>query len=164
MGVYRKKNNQGKYYGPYIVQLPHRIDAATGKPIRTTLKVNGSKTLAARVYQQKLVEWERKKNLHIEVKKEYTFGELLKWYLDHPKAKRKKTYRRDIEMGMILQEHFGSKLASQIKPTEIETFQSRMLEIPSKRGKPYKPATVNRFLTLMKRVFNPVVAKNLFKN
>jgi hypothetical protein len=60
MGVYRRKDKEGKYCGPYIVQYPHRRDPITGKAIRTSLKVNGSKKLATRVYQQKLIEWEKK--------------------------------------------------------------------------------------------------------
>jgi len=154
MGVYRRKDKEGKSHGPYIVQYPHRRDPITGKTIRTSLKVNGSKRFATRVYQHKLVEWEKKKHLGLEVKKEYTFGELLKWYLDHPKAKRKKTYLRDIEMSKILEKDFGLRPAGEIKPTEIEAFQDRMLNTVSKRGTPYKPATVNRFVTVIKRVYN----------
>jgi integrase len=161
VGVYRRKDKVGKHYGPYIVQYPYRIDPITGKVVWTTCKVHGSKTLAKRVYQQKLVEWERKKYLKLEAKKEYTFGELLEWYLDHPKAKRKKTYLRDIEMSRILREHFGSRPAREIKPTDIETFQDRMLETPCKRGRPYKPATVNRFVTLFKRVYNLAIRDDM---
>lgn len=161
MGVYRRKDKEGKYYGPYIVQYYHRRDPITGKSIRTSLKVNGTKRLATRVYQQKLVEWEKKKHLGIEVKKEYTFGELLKWYLDHPKAKRKKTHPRDVEMSKILEKHFGSRPARGIKPTEIEAFQDKMLNTPSKRGAPYKPATVNRFVTVIKRVYNLAIRDDM---
>jgi integrase len=102
-----------------------------------------------------------KKHLGLEVRKEYTFGELLKWYLDHPKAKRKKTYLRDIEMTKILEKHFGSRPAREIKPTDIETFQDRMLSTLSKRGKSYKPATVNRFVTLLKRVYNLAIRDDM---
>ncbi len=161
MGVYRRKDKEGKYYGPYIVQYYHRRDPITGKAIRTSLKVNGSKRLATRVYQQKLVEWEKKKHLGLEVKKEYTFGELLKWYLDHPKAKRKKTYFRDIEMSKILERGFGCRPAREIKPTEIEAFQDKMLNTPSRRGTPYKPATVNRFVTVIKRVYNLAIRDDM---
>ncbi len=154
MGVYQRKDKKGKYYGSYIVQYPYRIDPITGKTIWKTCYVHGSKTLAKRVHQQKFIEWERKKHLKLEAKKEYTFGELLKWYLDHPKAKRKKTYMRDIEISKILQEHFGLKPAREIKPTDIERFQDKMLKTLSKRKTPYKPATVNRFVTLIKRVYN----------
>jgi len=87
VGVYRRRDKGGKHYGPYIVQYPYRIDPITGKAVWTTCSVRGSKRLAKRVYQQKLIEWERKKHLKLEAKKEYTFGELLKWYLDHPKAR-----------------------------------------------------------------------------
>ena len=161
MGVYRRKDKEGRSYGPYIVQYPHRKDPITGKTIRTSLKVNGSKRLATRVYQHKLVEWEKKKHLGLEVKKEYTFGELLKWYLDHPKAKRKKTYLRDIEMSKILENDFGSRPAGEIKPTEIEAFQDKMLNTVSKRGTPYKPATVNRFVTVIKRVYNLAIRDDM---
>ena len=161
MGVYRRKQKGGKHYGPYIVQYPYRIDPITGEDVWTTCSVHGSKTLAKRVYQQKLVEWERKKHLKLEAKKEYTFGQLLEWYLDHPKAKRKKTYLRDVEMSRILREHFGQQPAREIKPTDIETFQDRLLETPSKRGSPYKPATINRFVTLFKRIYNLAIRDDM---
>ena len=96
----------------------------------------------------------RKKYLKQDPRKEYTFGDLLEWYLDHPKAKRKKTYQRDVEMGKILRENFGMRLARDIRPTDIEVFQDRMLITLSKRRRPFKPATVNRFVTLFKRVYN----------
>ena len=161
MGVYRRKDKMGKRYGSYIVQYPYRIDPFTGKVVRTTCSVHGSKTLAKRIYQQKLVEWERKKHLKLEVKKEYAFGELLEWYLDHPKAKRKKTYLRDVEMSRVLREHFGRRPAREIKATDIEIFQNRMLETPSKRGRSYKPATVNRLTTLFKRIYNLVIRDDM---
>jgi integrase len=161
VGVYRRRDKGGKHYGPYIVQYPYRIDPITGKAVWTTCSVRGSKRLAKRVYQQKLIEWERKKHLKLEAKKEYTFGELLKWYLDHPKAKRKKTYLRDIEMGRILRENFGTRPAREIKPTDIETFQDQMLRTRSKRGRPYKPATVNRFVTLFRRIYNLAIRDDM---
>ena len=163
MGVYRKKDKEGKYYGPYLVQFPHRLDPITGKTIRTTIKVNGSKTLAKRIYGQKLNEWHLKKDLKLEVKKEYMVSEILKRYLDQPRAKKKKTYPRDIEMSAVLQKHFGMKSAREIKPTDIEAFQYKMLGTPSKRGAPYKPATVNRFVTLLKTVFNLAIRDDLIE-
>jgi len=118
------------------------------------LIIKGSKTLATTVFQAKSVEFEKKKHLRLEKKREYTFGELLKWYLKHPKAKRKKTYKRDIEMGILFEENFGSQPANEIKPFEIEVFMDKMLKTKSKRGTPYKTATVNRFVTLMKRIYS----------
>jgi integrase len=133
----------------------------TGKTIWKTCYVHGSKTLAKRVHQQKFIEWERKKHLKLEAKKEYTFGELLKWYLDHPKAKRKKTYLRDVEVSKILGKQFGSQPAREIKPTDIETFQDIMLKTPSRRKTLYKPATVNRFVTLIKTVYNLAIRDDM---
>ena len=161
MGLYRRKDKKGKHYGPYIVQYPYKVNPITGKATWTTCKVQGSKTLARRVYQQKLVEWERKKHLKLDPKKEYAFSDLLDWYLDHPKAKRKKTYHRDQEMSELLKKHFGLRPASEIKPSSIEAFQDLMLKMKSKRGKPYKPATVNRFVTLIKRVYNLAIRDDM---
>ena len=61
MGLYRRKDKKGKHYGPYIVQYPYRVCPVTGKALWTTCSVHGSKTLARRVYQQKLIDWEKKK-------------------------------------------------------------------------------------------------------
>jgi integrase len=113
------------------------------------------------MYQRKLDDWEKKKRLRPESWKVYTFGELLEWYLAHPKTKGKKTYNRDLEMAGVLRKQFGKKLANEIKPTDIESFQARMLTTLSKRGTPYKPATVNRFVTLLKRMYNLAVRDDL---
>ena len=161
MGVYRRRDKGGKHYGPYIVQYPYRTDSITGKAVWTTCSVRGPKRLAKRVYQQKAIEWERKKHLKLETKKQYTFSELLEWYLDHPKAKRKKTYRRDLEMGKILRENFGARSAREIRPTDIEAYQDQMLRARSNRGRPYKPATVNRFVTLFKRIYNLAIRDDM---
>jgi integrase len=85
----------------------------------------------------------------------------LEWYLNQPKAKRKKTYKRDIEMGIILERDFGARPAREIKPTDIEAFQDRMLETRSKRERPYKPATVNRFVTLVRRIYNLAIRDDM---
>ena len=161
MGIYRQKDSKGRHYGPYIVQYPYRRDPITGRAVRTSIQVYGSKRLAEQVYQRKLGEWEKKKSLKKESWKEYAFNELMEWYLTHPKAKAKKTYSRDLETAGVLRKQFGKKLGSEIKPTDIESFQARMLTTLSKRGTPYKPATVNRFVTLLKRMYNLAVRDDL---
>ena len=42
----------------------------------------------------------------------------------------------DIEISKILQEHFGLKPAREIKPTDIERFQDKMLKTLSKEEDP----------------------------
>jgi integrase len=49
----------------------------------------------------------------------------------------------------------------EIKPTDIEAFQDGMLKTLSKRGRPFKPATVNRFVTLFKRVYNLAIRDDM---
>jgi len=106
MGIYRQKDSKGRHYGPYIVQYPYRRDPITGRAVRTSIQVYGSKRLAQQVYQRKLGEWEKKKRLKKESWKEYTFNELMEWYLTHPKAKAKKTYSRDVETAGVLRKQF----------------------------------------------------------
>ena len=64
-------------------------------------------------------------------------------------------------MSKILEGHFGSRPAREIKATEIEAFQDKMLNTPSKRGTSYKPATVNRFVTVIKRVYNLAIRDDM---
>jgi len=163
MGVYRRKNKQGKYFGPYIVQYPDSVSPVTGKVVRKTCVINGSKALATSVFQQKSIEFERKKYLGLEKNRQWRFGELLKWYLKHPQAKRKKTYDRDIEMGRTLEENFGKRTAEDIKPFEIEGFMERMQKTRSNRGNYYKTATINRYVTLMKRIYSLAVRDELIE-
>ena len=43
----------------------------------------------------------------------------------------------------------------------VEAFQSKMLSSTSRRGCPYKPATVNRVVALMKNIFNLAIREDM---
>lgn len=90
-----------------------------------------------------------------------TFDDLLKWYLNHPIPKRRKSYHRFIEMGVKLTEYFEGKPVSEIKPVDVEKFQDWMLNTPTFKGAPYKPKTVNLHVALLKRMFNLAVRDEL---
>jgi site-specific recombinase XerD len=50
---------------------------------------------------------------------------------------------------------FGNHLAHEIKPAMVETFQHELLKRRCQRKKTtFRPASVNRVIALMKRIFN----------
>jgi len=162
MGVYRRKNKEGAYYGPWIMQYPIGIDPQTGKIKYACEKVGHSKRVAELAFAQKELEWDKKKHLGLETKKEYTFRELVDWYLTLPVAKKKKSYNKDEQRSKIIKDHFGLKYAREIKPAMIEIFQDHLLTKPREGcQKAYKPATVNRMLALMKRIFNLAIREDM---
>lgn len=155
MGVYRRKNKDGAYYGPWIMQYPIGIDPRTGKTKYTSMKISHNKRVAELAYVKKMLEWEKKKHLGLEKKKEYTFRELVDWYLGLPKVKQKRSYKDDIGRAETLNEEFGNHFAGEIKPAMVEGYQHGLLNRSCKKRKNnYTPATVNRLLALMKRIFN----------
>ena len=162
MGVYRRKNKAGDYYGPWIIQYPSGVTARTGKIRYTSEKAGHSKRVADLAFSQKALEWDKKKHLGLETKKEYTFRDLVDWYLTLPKVKQKKSFSSDISRITILKEEFGNMNVRQIKPAMIETFQHNILQRKSERtGKKYAPATANRILEILKRIFNLAMREDM---
>lgn len=162
MGVYRRKNKDGVQYGPWIMQYPCGLDPRTGKIKYTCEKAGHSKRVADLAFAQKALEWDKKKHLGLETKKEYTFRELVDWYLTLPVAKKKRSFDKDEQRSKILKDHFGLKKAREIKPAMIEIFQDNLLTKPREgRKKAYKPATVNRMLALMKRIYNLAIREDM---
>ena len=90
MGVYRRKNKHGEPCGPWIIQYPVKVDPQTGKVRYTSEKSGHGKRLADLAFAQKMLEWEKKKHLGLEKRKDYLFRELADWYLTLPVAKKKK--------------------------------------------------------------------------
>jgi len=162
MGVYRRKNKRGEPYGPWIVQYPSAIDPRTGRQKYACSKAGASKRLADLTFAQKMLDWEKKKHLGLERKDEYLFRELINWYLKLPVALKKKSFDKDEQRGAILIDHFGQRNAREIKPAMIEAFQHELTTktMPG-RKKPYKPATVNRLLALMKRIYNLAIREEM---
>jgi integrase len=162
MGVYRRKNKHGEPYGPWIVQFPCAINPQTGKQKYTSVKAGHGKRLADAIFAQKMLDWEKKKHLGLEKKKDYTFRELADWYLGMPKVKQKRSYAQDVSRMTILKEEFGNFNAREIKPAMIEAFQHNLLNRRCRRGaKPYAPATSNRFLEIIKRIYNLALREDL---
>ncbi len=152
MGVYRRKRKDRTLSPYWSIYLPTRINPKTGRVIYTTRKVGVSKREAERLFEQKMAEWRKKVHLGIEDTTDKSFGELAEWYLTLPVAQSKRSYQKDIERGKVLKEHFGGYPARLIKLAMVEEFQRTMLRTRSSRGRAYRPATVNRMVSLMKRI------------
>ncbi len=162
MGVYRRKNKDGTPSGPWIIQYPIGVNPQTGKVKYTSEKVGVSKRLADLAFGQKMLDWEKKKHLGLEKKKDYFFWELANWYLTLPVAKKKRSFDKDEQRSKLLKDYFGLMNARKIKPAMIETFQHEMLTKPLEgKTKTFKPATVNRMLALMKRIYNLAIREDL---
>jgi integrase len=162
MGVYRREKRRGEPAGPWIIQYPKGVDPRTGKIRYTSEKIGHSKRMADLAFGRKMLEWEKKKHLGLEKKEEYLFRELVEWYLKLPVAMKKKSFNKDEQRSEILKDHFGLKNAREIKPAMIEMFQHEMMTKPREgKKRVYKPATVNRMLALMKRIYNLAIREEM---
>jgi integrase len=109
-----------------------------------------------------MLVWEKKKHLGLEEKREYLFRELADWYLGLPRVKQKRSYDQDVSRMTTLKEEFGNFNAREIKPAMIEAFQHNLLKRRCRRGvKSYAPATTNRFLEIMKRIYNLALREDM---
>ena len=165
MGVYRRKNKTGKHYGPWYMQYPKEADPWTGKIKYVCEKVGSSQRLAERAFAQKMLKWQERKVLGLEKKKDYKFGEFVDWYLSLPKTKQVKSIKKIEQHCRKLKETFGHLRADEIKSSMIEEYQQKRLSEISYRGTTYKPASVNREIEVMGRIYNlamreELVAKN----
>jgi integrase len=144
------RENPGK-----LIKRPKYKTEVVGKSIR-----KARKKLA-----RKEAEWEQKKYSEEFVpeisKPQYTFGELMAWYLELPVAKKKRSYTSDVEKSKPLVTYFGKMAADKIKPSMVESFQDRMLKSKHRFRSKYRPATVNRIVALMKRVFNLAIREDM---
>jgi integrase len=135
------------------------------RPKYKTEVVGKSARVARKKLARKEAEWEQKKYLE-EIapeiaKPQYTFDELMAWYLELPVAKKKRSYNTDVEKSKPLKKYFGKMAADKIKPSMVESFQDKMLKSKHGFGSNYKPATVNRTVALMKRVFNLAIREDM---
>lgn len=164
MSVYRKKKN-GKPYGPWIIQYPHRKDPITGQTIYTTKTAGYSKRTANRILTQKLTEWDKRKMLgQTAIRINPTLGEILAWYIDLPSTQARKSYRKDVQRTNLVNKELGKVKLTSLGPQAIEAFQQKMLATNSRVGRPYSPGSVNMFVKLIRKVLNKALKNGLINN
>jgi len=161
MGVYRRKNKKDKCCGPWYIQYPIETDPLTGKIKYQCNKVGFSKKQAARAFAKKMLEWQERKFLGLEKKKRYLFGELVDWYLSLSITKKIKTIYKVRQHCRRLKKAFGQMQADSIKPSMMEDYQQKRLFEITYRGTPPKPATVNREVEVMKRIYNLAIREEM---
>lgn len=154
MGIYRRKNKQGTYYSPWYIQYPKEADILTGKIKYTCEKVGFSKRQAERAFAKKMLEWQERKFLGLRKKERYVFGNLVDWYLSLPKTKEVKSIYKIRQHCLRLKKAFGHMQADEIKPSMVEEYQQSRLSEVTYRKTPYKPASINRELEVMRRIYN----------
>jgi integrase len=154
MGIYRRKNKEGKHYGPWYMQYPKEADPWTGKIKYVCERVGSSQKLAERAFGQKMLKWQERKILGLVKKRDYKFGELADWYLSLPKTEQVKSIKKIKQHCRKLKEAFGKLRADEIKSSMVEEYQQKRLSEISYRGTTYKPASVNRELEVMRRIYN----------
>lgn len=115
MGVYRRKDKNGEPFGPWIVQYPSAINPRTGKQKYACIKAGESKRLADTIFAQKILEWEKKRHLGLETKREFVFRELAEWYLGLPRVQAKRSYAQDVSRMAVLLDEFGNCNVREIK-------------------------------------------------
>jgi integrase len=161
MGIYRRKDKQGRHYGPWYIKYPKEVDLITGKTKYTSHKIGFSKRLADRAFAKKMLEWQERKHLGLEKKKEYTFRELADWYLSLPGTNRVRSIYKIRQHCQKLKDAFGNMKADEVKPLMVEKYQEKRLSEITYRGTPYRPASVNREFEVMRRIYNLAIREEM---
>lgn len=161
MGIYRRKGKDGKPYGPFIVQYPYMVDPATKKTRHTAISAGFSRKRARSLFAEKMLEWEEKKRLGIESKRDYSFKKLVDWFEELPVVQKLKTANKVLQHCRTLKAHFGNVQAREIMPYMIEEYLQQRRCQTTCRGTPYKPASINREFEVLKRIFNLAIREGL---
>jgi integrase len=140
-----------KRYGNWYVTYPigRKPD---GKIKYGEKKVGKYKRQADEMDEMLRAEFKKRELLGIshEKKKQMSFVELADWYVELPKVKTRRSYKDIKRMALSLKDYFGKFFLDEITPSMVEKYQTE-------RAKTVKPATVNRYLATVKRMFNLAV-------
>ena len=175
MGIFKKyRDENGKPKGPWYIQYPERRDAETGKVKYRTKKASWKKRKAQEMLRKKQEEFTEREQLGTKLQPDLAFSELVDWALDQQVMKAKASASGDKEKGKILKDYFGAYKAVQITPLMVENFRIKMKSTVSKTGRPFSGTTINKIVSLGRRVFylamedgrvesNPFARRGVFK-
>lgn len=176
MGIFRKsKDSKGKPTGPWYVQYPAERDAITGKIQYKTERASWHKKKAQDLLRQKQEEFLERDKLGITCNRDMSFAELMDWGLAQEVMKVKASASDDARNARQLKKHFGHLKASQVTPLMVDNFRIKMKNTVSKHaGRPYSGTTINKVVTLGRRVYylamdegivssNPFARRGMFK-
>ncbi|KMY66196.1 hypothetical protein AAU61_17000 [Desulfocarbo indianensis] len=171
MGVFRKnKDDYGKPTGPWYVQHPYKRDI-NGKVKYKTVKASWSKKKAQDLLRRKQEEFLERDKLGIQ-NRDMTFAELMDWALSQEVMKAKASASDDRRRSLQLKAFFEGYKADQVTPLMVDNFRIRMKStVSEKTGRPYSGTTVNKLVTLGRRVYmdqgmvtsNPFARRGMYK-
>lgn len=161
--------------GPWFIQYPHSRDPKTGKVKYRTEKAHHSKKVAEQMLRAKEDEFLKAEKLGFQVPVDMNLSELMDWGLSQEVMQAKCSSSDDRSRAEHLKAHFGSAKANQITPLMVDNFRVRMKQVVSdKTGKPFSGTTINKLVSLARRVYylamdagivssNPFARRGLYK-
>jgi integrase len=118
-------------------------------------RIGPDKRLADTVLRKRKVEVAEGKFLEKQRPITTTFNELADAYLSYAiYQQQKRSWTRDRTSVTILKAYFGGKRLPELTPALIEQYRSWRKDTISRRGKPVTPATINRELACLKRMYS----------
>jgi len=141
MGMFQK---QGVWWIDYYVNGHRKRE-----------RIGPNKRLAETVLQKRKVEIAEGKFLDKQRPITTTFDELADAYFAYVvHQQRKRSWRRDRTSIRALKGYFGGKRLTEVTPAAVEQYRAWRYATISRRGHPMTPASVNRELACLKRMFN----------
>lgn len=188
MGVfqrYKKKDKNGndvlnekgkpQKEGCWFIQYPDSRDLKTGKIKYKTEKGSYSKKKAEQIFRAKSDAFQEKEQFGVQIDSEITFEGLMAWGLDQDVMKVKASALDDkVRIGHI-NNVFKDHKATQITPLMVDNFRIKMKKtVSTNTGKPYSGTTVNKVVSLARRIYyiamdagivksNPFARRGCFK-
>jgi len=169
------KNGKPKREGPWFIQYPHERDPITGKVKYRTEKASFSKKKAESIFRAKVDAFQERDKLGIQSNQDMSFNELMDWGLCQELMKAKASASDDEARSKHLRLEFGVVKASLITPLMVDNFRIKMRGTPSESTKkPYSGTTINKMISLARRVYylamdagivktNPFARRGTFK-
>ena len=141
MAVFKK---QGVYWIDYYVSGQRKRE-----------RIGPDKRLAETVHRKRKVEIAEGRFLERQRPVTTVFDELAGAYLVYARdQQQKRSWTRDRTSLATLGAYFGGKRLSEITPAAIEQYRAWRRTTTSRRGRAVTPATINRELACLKRMFN----------
>ena len=150
MAIYLKKSTGDYYVDLYV----------NGR--RKRWKVGPNRRQAELVESKLKVEIVEDKFMDIKKDSGITFSEFADRYIqEHSKVENKSWYDDEHRM-KLLKSEFGSRPLCSIETKDIVQFKSRLLNKKKASGKTIRPATINRYLMLLKGMYSRAIDWGVF--
>jgi integrase len=148
------KKDKPKKVGPWFIQYPHSRDPQTGKIKYRTEKASFSKKKAEKMFRSKVDAFQELENFGVQIDTELTFTAFMDWGLSQEVMKDKASAPDDVARAVHLKTYFGDCKAIQITPLNVDNFRIKMKKTISKKTKkPFSGSTVNKMVSLARRIY-----------